>query len=83
MGSMSVPLPLDVGEMLSNDWHVMGNFMYPAHAPARLAALAGSGQLDLRAVRASHFPLAALEDALDAATRMQGLDLTVLSIADG
>jgi alcohol dehydrogenase len=35
MGSVSEPLPISVGEMLANDWSVMGQFMYPREAPAR------------------------------------------------
>ncbi len=54
MGSFKQPLSLLVGEMLANDWHVMGCFMYPPDAPARLAGL-------------------------DAAARMRGLDITVIT----
>jgi alcohol dehydrogenase len=78
MGSMSEPLPLAVGEMLGNDWSVIGNFMYPKEAPARLAAMVRGGLLDLRAIRIRAFPLDGLEAAVDAAARMRALDLTVL-----
>jgi len=39
LGSSSAPLPLAYYDMLANDWHLMGCFMYPKDAPARLAAL--------------------------------------------
>ena len=78
MGSISEPLPLAVGEMLGNDWSVIGNFMYPKDAPARLAAMVRGGLLDLGAIRIRAFPLDALEAAIDAAASMRALDLTVL-----
>jgi alcohol dehydrogenase len=78
MGSMSEPLPLAVGEMLGNDWSVIGNFMYPKEAPARLAAMIRGGLLDLGPIRVRAFPLDALEAAMDAAASMRALDLTVL-----
>ena len=64
MGSANVPLELGFYDMLANDWHVMGCFMYPADVPARLAALAASGQLDLGVMNVRAFPLDRLEDAL-------------------
>jgi alcohol dehydrogenase len=78
MGSMSEPLPLAVGEMLGNDWSVIGNFMYPKEAPARLAAMVRGGLLDLGPIRIRAFPFDALEAAMDAAASMRALDLTVL-----
>ena len=81
MGSVREPLPLVVGEMLGNDWHVLGCFMYPAEVPARLAALVGAGLLDLGKVRVRSFPLDRIEAAMDAAASMRGLDLTVLTMA--
>ncbi|MGO9008249.1 MAG: zinc-binding dehydrogenase [Beijerinckiaceae bacterium] len=80
MGSVKEPLPLFVGEMLANDWEVMGCFMYPKEAPARLAAMAASGLLDLGKINIRVFPLRDLEAALEAASRMRGLDLTAVTM---
>jgi alcohol dehydrogenase len=80
MGSMSVPLPLTVGEMLGNNWSVIGQFMYPKDATARLAAMISAGTLDLGAIDLTTFALADLDDAMDAAARMRGLDLTVVTM---
>jgi alcohol dehydrogenase len=80
MGSVAAPLELNVGEMLANEWHVLGNFMYPPEAPARLAALAASRQLDLSRLTMKEFELAGLEAALEAATRMRGLDFIALTM---
>ena len=78
MGSCKVPLPLDYREMLGNNWSVLGCFMYPANAPARLKDLVSAGLLDLGAAQVSAFPLDALNDAMDAASQGRGLDATVL-----
>ncbi|MBV9703027.1 MAG: zinc-binding alcohol dehydrogenase family protein [Methylobacteriaceae bacterium] len=80
MGSVTQPLALSVGEMLANDWHVMGCFMYPKDALARLAAMSAAGVLDLGKVNVRSFALADFEAALKAATKMRGLDLTALTM---
>jgi alcohol dehydrogenase len=81
MGSANAPLELAFYDMLANDWHVMGCFMYPNDVPARLAALMASKQLDLGSLNVRAFPLDRLEEALDAAAKMRGLDLTALTMA--
>src|SRR6185312_6238322 len=78
MGSASAPLELTFGEMLSNDWEVVGNFMYSKTAPASLTALVASGLLDLTPVRLKRFPLSRLPDAITAAAAMRDLDLTTV-----
>ena len=78
MGSCAEPLAVDFGEMLGNDWEIVGNFMYPRHASASLAALVASGQIDLSVFDVKSFPLTRLPDAIAAATTMRGLDLTVV-----
>ena len=80
MGSVRQPLPLTVGEMLGQDWTVMGVFMYPRDVPARLAKLIASGQLDLGLIRERAFPLADIEAAMNAAANMRSRDLTVLTM---
>jgi threonine dehydrogenase-like Zn-dependent dehydrogenase len=67
MGSATVPLQIGFGEMLANDWEILGQFMYAKQAPAELLRLTASGQLDLSPVRIKAFPLAELRSALDAA----------------
>lgn len=80
MGSVNQPLPLAVREMLANDWHVMGCFMYPPDVPARLARLIADGLLDLGDIEVRSFPLAKIERAMDAAEKMRGLQLTALTM---
>jgi alcohol dehydrogenase len=81
MGSMTVPLPLTYGEMMINDWEVIGNFMYQPSAFKTLASLIRSGQLDLDLVRISRFPLSELPEAMRKAAAMRGLDCTVVTIS--
>jgi alcohol dehydrogenase len=80
MGSMTVPLPVTYGELLGNDWEIIGNFMYRPEAVRRLLALVASGQLRLDAVRLRTFELAALPAAIEAAAGMRGLDCTLVTM---
>lgn len=79
MGSATRPLPIAFGEMLANNWEVIGNFMYPKDAPAQLVRLASAGLLELGAVRTARFALADLPRAIDAAARMRGLEMTMVA----
>jgi alcohol dehydrogenase len=78
MGSANVPLELSFGEMLANDWEVVGQFMYDRTAPGQLAALAAENLLDLRQIKVAAFALADFSRAVEAAALMQGLDLTAV-----
>jgi alcohol dehydrogenase len=81
MGSAAVPLELPFGEMLSNEWEVVGCFMYPKYAPAKLTKLVASGSLDLSKVRIKKFFFDNLPQAIQAAASMRDLDCVVLSSA--
>ncbi|MFL6603546.1 MAG: zinc-binding dehydrogenase [Steroidobacteraceae bacterium] len=78
MGSASAPLQITFGEMLSNEWEVVGAFMYPKTAPVVLAQLIAAGALDLSPIRINRFPLAQLPQAIAAAQSMQSLELTAV-----
>ncbi|MFM7377355.1 MAG: zinc-binding dehydrogenase [Erythrobacter sp.] len=78
MGSCAEPLSVTMGEMLGNNWEIMGNFMYPVDAPQQLASLAASGVIDLGLVKTRMFPFSELPAALEHASTMQGLDLTAI-----
>jgi alcohol dehydrogenase len=78
MGSATAPLELSFGEMLANDWEVVGQFMYDRAAPGQLAALARENLLDLRKIAVTTFKLADFPRAVETAALMQGLDLTAL-----
>jgi alcohol dehydrogenase len=78
MGSATAPLQLLFGEMLANDWEVVGQFMYDRTAPGQLASLARENLLDLGKIVVTTFALADFPRAVEAAALMQGLDLTAL-----
>jgi alcohol dehydrogenase len=78
MGSADVPLEISFRELLANDWEIVGQFMYERNAPAKLAALAASGLLDLGKINVKGFPLAKLQHAIEVAASMHGLDLTAV-----
>lgn len=78
MGSMTVPLPLDYGELMLNDWELTGQFMYGRDAMPRLVRLIRSGQVDLEAVRVTTFPLTDVPEAIEQAASSRGLDCTVV-----
>ena len=62
MGSMTTPLPLSYGEIMRNNWEIIGQFMYPAGAYRSLLGLVRAELLDLKPIRVLQFPLAALPD---------------------
>ncbi len=82
MGSMTAPLPIAYGEVMVNDWEVIGNFMYRPGAFRTLVALVRAGLLDLDNVSIRQFPMRDLQQAMDQAARMRGLDCTVVRMAN-
>ncbi|RKP43393.1 zinc-binding dehydrogenase [Trinickia fusca] len=79
MGSMNVDLPITYGEMLLNNWELIGHFMYSRADYLALVSLVASGQLSLDVVELSTYPFAQLEAAIDRAGAAQGLQCTVAS----
>ncbi|WP_116138827.1 zinc-binding dehydrogenase [Trinickia diaoshuihuensis] len=79
MGSMETPLPIPYGEMLINNWALIGNFMYTRADYLALVALVASGQLSLDGVDIAAYAFSQLETAIDRAGSAQGLQCTVVS----
>ena len=77
MGSMNVDLPIAYGEMLLNNWELIGHFMYSRADYLALVSLAASGLLPLDAVELTTYPFALLEEAIDNAGAAQGLQCTI------
>lgn len=73
MGSMEVELPITYQEMLINNWELMGHFMYSGADYRALIALVQSGQLPLGAIGVERYGFDALEAAIDAAEKAEGL----------
>jgi alcohol dehydrogenase len=78
MGSMQVDLPIPYQEMLLNNWELIGHFMYTRADYLALVALVASGQISLDAVELKSYSFAGLEEAIDAAGEMAGLQCTVV-----
>jgi alcohol dehydrogenase len=75
---MTVPLPLTYGEVMINNWEIIGNFMYPALVFRRLLALVRAGLLNLEAIRIKSFPLTEAPAAIEAAANSSGLQSSIV-----
>jgi alcohol dehydrogenase len=78
MGSMTTDLPISYTTLMLNSWEIIGQFMYPASAYQRLLDLLRSGLLDISAIRPRVYPLAALPEAMEAATTAGNLECIVM-----
>ena len=78
MGSMTTDLPLPYTTVMLNSWEIIGQFMYPAGAYLRLLDLLRSGLLDISPIRPRVFPLAALREAMEAASTARNLECVVM-----
>ncbi|QDL92488.1 zinc-binding alcohol dehydrogenase family protein [Paroceanicella profunda] len=78
-GSAHAPLPLDYLQMMFNTLEVLGNFMHPADAHLRLAALVRSGRLSLDAIATQAFALPDLDRAMTAAAEAGSLEMVVVT----
>lgn len=78
MGSMTVPLPLSYTELMLNRWEILGQFMYPRDAYQHLLHLIRSGLLDIDLLRSRVYPLDALPEAMEAASRASNFECVVM-----
>jgi alcohol dehydrogenase len=78
MGSMQSELPITYGEMLINNWELIGHFMYTRADYLALVSLIRAGLLSLDAVEVRRYACAELEQAIDHAGEMEGLQSTVV-----
>jgi alcohol dehydrogenase len=74
MGSMTVDLPVPYTWVMLNSLSVLGNFMYPKDALRKMLELVKSGQLLLNVIEPRVFPLAELDQAMDAAAAAGNLE---------
>ncbi|HWW06396.1 medium chain dehydrogenase/reductase family protein [Collimonas sp.] len=81
MGSMQAPLPIPYGEMLLNNWELIGHFMYTPADYLALLSLLRAGLLSLDEVDLKTFAFSDLPAAIDHAAQMQGLQATVALMA--
>jgi alcohol dehydrogenase len=80
MGSVNVPLCISYGEVMVNNWEIIGNFMYPNSAYRRLLDLVRTGMLPLDAATVTAFSLPGLLAAIEAAARNRGLQCTLVAV---
>ena len=78
MGSMTTPLSLSYGDVMRNNWEIIGQFMYAAGAYRSLLSLLRTGLLDISPIRPMTFPLARLPEAMDAAGEASNLECVVI-----
>ena len=78
MGSMTVDLPIPYGEVMLNNWEIIGQFMYPRSAYRGLIALVRAGLIDLGALEPRVFALADLPGAMEAAAAASNLEIVVV-----
>jgi alcohol dehydrogenase len=65
--------------MVTNDWELIGQFMYPADGYRRLFELVRAGLLDLTAITPHVYPLAELPAAMAAAAGVGSLACVVIT----
>ncbi|THD60822.1 hypothetical protein [Phenylobacterium sp.] len=78
---MTARLPVDCGDLMSNDWEIIGNFMYRPSAFQTLVGLVRPEILDLGKVNIERVSMVELPDAMARAATMRGLDCTVVDLA--
>jgi alcohol dehydrogenase len=64
--------------MMSNNWEILGNFMYPTSGYERLLALIRGGLLDVHSLPPRTFPLESLPAAMDAAASAKSSEYIVM-----
>jgi alcohol dehydrogenase len=75
---MTTDLPVPYTTLMLNSWEILGQFMYPASAYQRLLDLLRSGLLDISPIRPRVYPLAALAEAMEAASAAGNLECIVI-----
>ncbi|MFT3696598.1 MAG: zinc-binding dehydrogenase [Kofleriaceae bacterium] len=80
MGSMAVPLPIPYGDVMINNWEIIGQFMYDAGAVRSLLGLARSKQLDLSRIAVKEFAFKDLRAGMDAAAAASNTECVVVTM---
>lgn len=77
-GSMSSTLELSYGEMMLNNWSVIGNYMYPPETTFNILPLLESGQLDVSVLQVHEYPLEKASEAVEHAAKCGPLEFAVI-----
>lgn len=80
MGSTLAELSIDYNQMLLNNWEIKGNFMYTKEDYLALISMVQSKQIDLSKIAVKTYVIDDLENAIDEAGQLQGLNSVVLAL---
>lgn len=77
-GGVLAPLAIPYMEVMVRELTIRGVFMYPRHAPAELLRMIASGTLDLDKTHVSSFALPQVQQALETASQLKGLNFCTI-----
>ncbi|WED24959.1 SDR family NAD(P)-dependent oxidoreductase [Vibrio sp. JC009] len=80
MGSTLAELSIDYNQLLLNNWEIKGNFMYTKEDYLALISLVKSGLINLSQIPAKTFSIEEIEQGIDEAGQLQGLNSVVLTL---
>lgn len=80
MGSTTAQLSIDYNQLLLNNWEIKGNFMYTKEDYLALIAMVKSGLVDLNKITIKSFTLNEIEQGINEASKLQGLNSVVLAV---
>ncbi len=78
VGGVQANLPLPYLSTMLSELTITGAFMYPRHAPSDLLRMIAAGTLDLNSIQIHSFPLDSINEAVDKAAKLRGLNLCVV-----
>ena len=78
VGGVEANLPLPYLSTMLSELTIRGAFMYPRHAPSDLLQMIAAGTLDLKFIQIRSFPLDSINDAVDQAAKLRGLEFSVV-----
>lgn len=79
MGGVQSEIPVPYAHIMLRQLTLRGAFMYPRSAPGRLMRMISSGILSLEAAVPHPYPLQRVEEAINAAAGLRGLDYCVVN----
>jgi alcohol dehydrogenase len=80
MGGVQTAIPLPYAEIMLKEITICGAFMYPRSAPGELLQMVKGGTLRLDAIQTYKFPLTEINEAVDRAATLKGLDYCILAM---
>ena len=78
VGGVQANLPLPYLSTMLSELTIKGAFMYPRHAPGDLLRMMAAGTLNSQAIQIHTFPLVKINDAVERAAKLRGLNFCVV-----